>query len=109
MRQNLKAQSILEYVVLAGIVSAALLAMSLYFRRSVQAMIKLASDEVGRQEEAEEIIPTESTKKSQQSNITTTTTDNKKVTVDQKDVTNKAIDMHSESSGYTEYTTTVKK
>lgn len=49
--RNSRAQSILEYAVIIGIAGAALFAMQLYFRRSVQAVVKLAADEVGCQSE----------------------------------------------------------
>ena len=44
-----KAQNILEYTILLGIISLALSGMSLYFRRGIQAVVKLAADEVGEQ------------------------------------------------------------
>lgn len=44
-----RAQSILEYTIIIAIVGAALFAMQLYFRRSIQAVVKLAADEVGEQ------------------------------------------------------------
>lgn len=45
-----KAQSMLEYVVLLGIVAAALAAMQGYFKGAVQAVVKIAADELGDQE-----------------------------------------------------------
>jgi hypothetical protein len=47
-----KAGSLLEYVTLMGIIALALSAMQLYAKRSIQAVIKIASDEVGNQREA---------------------------------------------------------
>lgn len=52
-----KAQSILEYAIVLGIVAIALSAMSLYFRRGIQAVVKVAADEAGNQKDAEEIDP----------------------------------------------------
>jgi len=59
MRVKMKnnAQSILEYVIVLTVVSAALATMSLYFRRGIQSVIKVAADEAGNQEEAEEVDP----------------------------------------------------
>lgn len=57
-----KAQSILEYAVLVGIIGLALSGMSLYFRRGIQAAIKVAADEIGNQSEAEETDPNKGTK-----------------------------------------------
>lgn len=57
-----KAQSILEYVVLIGIISIALSVMQIYFRRGVSAVVKVAADEVGSQKDAEEIDPAKGTK-----------------------------------------------
>jgi len=44
-----KAQAISEYIVLLTVIAAALTAMQLYFRRSIQAVVKIAADEVGTQ------------------------------------------------------------
>lgn len=49
MRTRITGQSILEYVILLGIIAAALTAMSLYFRRSIQGVVKLAADQAGEQ------------------------------------------------------------
>lgn len=50
-----KAQVILEYSLVIGLVLAALLAMQLYAKRGIQAVIKIASDEIGSQTESENI------------------------------------------------------
>ncbi len=50
-------QSILEYAIMLSIVLIALSAMSLYFRRGIQSVVKIAADEAGNQTEAEEIDP----------------------------------------------------
>lgn len=55
MKNN--AQSILEYAIVLTIVTMALSVMSLYFRRGIQSVIKIAADDAGNQEEAEEIDP----------------------------------------------------
>ena len=49
MRKN--AQAVTEYLVLFTLIVAALTAMQLYFRRSINAVIKVAADEVGGQKE----------------------------------------------------------
>lgn len=46
-----KAQSISEYLVLVTLIAAALTAMQIYFRRSIQAVVKIAADEIGGQKE----------------------------------------------------------
>lgn len=56
-KQNSKAQSISEYVILFGIITAALLGMQVYMKRGIQAVIKVAADEIGLQQDAEEIDP----------------------------------------------------
>lgn len=42
-----KAQSILEYAILIGIIAAALSTMQIYLRRGIQSVIRAAADEVG--------------------------------------------------------------
>mgnify|MGYP001588876000 CR=1 FL=1 len=61
---KVKAQVILEYIVVLSIVALALAAMQLYLRRGIQAAIKVAADEVGEQGEAQEIDPEKGTKTS---------------------------------------------
>ena len=46
---NSRAQSILEYVVIIGVVSAALATMQLYLKRSVQSVVKVTADVMGSQ------------------------------------------------------------
>lgn len=60
MKKN--AQSILEYVVILGVVAMALATMQIYFRRSINAAIKLTADEIGSQGDAQEIDPQKGTK-----------------------------------------------
>lgn len=43
---DLSGQSISEYVILIGIVSMALLAMQTYMKRGIQAVVKVAADEM---------------------------------------------------------------
>ena len=47
----------MEYAVVLSLVVVALSAMALYFRRGIQSVIKVAADEAGKQEDAEEIDP----------------------------------------------------
>ena len=54
---NRSSQSILEYAILVVLITIALMAMSLYFRRGIQSVIKIAADEAGNQKEAEDIDP----------------------------------------------------
>lgn len=44
-----RAQSVLEYVVILGVIGAALVAMQVYFKRSIQAVVKTAADQMGEQ------------------------------------------------------------
>lgn len=67
---NNKAQSIMEYAIIIGLVVAGLSAMQVYIRRGIQAGIKVAADELGNQEDAE-IDPTKGTKESSDSKIRT--------------------------------------
>jgi Flp pilus assembly pilin Flp len=46
MRKNIKAQSILEYAILIAVVSAALISMSLYVKRAVQANLKTVEHQI---------------------------------------------------------------
>lgn len=41
----------LEYALVIGIIAAALAAMQLYFKRTIQATVKVAADEIGDQKE----------------------------------------------------------
>ena len=49
MLNRRKGQSSLEYGIFIGVVAVAVTMMSLYFRRSVQAVVKIAADEIGSQ------------------------------------------------------------
>ncbi|MFH1397225.1 MAG: hypothetical protein ABIH27_01570 [Candidatus Omnitrophota bacterium] len=50
---NNRAQGVLEYVVILGVVAVALMSMTLYFRRGVQAVVKAAADELGSQSDSQ--------------------------------------------------------
>lgn len=47
--QCFKAQSISEYVILIGIIALALIGMQVYMRRGIQAVVKVAADQIGDQ------------------------------------------------------------
>ena len=56
---NRKAQSLLEYIFLIGIVTMALFAMNTLFKRGIQGIIKVTADQIGNQQNAEQkITPT---------------------------------------------------
>ena len=50
-----QAQSLSEYAIVLGIVASVFLVMQVYMKRGIQAVIKVAADEIGQQKEAEEI------------------------------------------------------
>ena len=49
-----KAQTLLEYVILAGIVAAVVIAMGPYLKRGIQAVIKVTSDQLAPQINADQ-------------------------------------------------------
>ena len=51
---NKKAQSLLEYIFLIGIVTMALFAMNTLFKRGIQGIIKVTADQIGNQQGAEQ-------------------------------------------------------
>ena len=51
-----RGQSIIEYVILIGVVAAAVLGMQAYAKRGIQAGIKVAADRIGSQQEGLEDI-----------------------------------------------------
>ena len=53
---RLQGQSIIEYVILIGVVAAAVLGMQAYAKRGIQAGIKVAADRIGSQQEGLEDI-----------------------------------------------------
>lgn len=52
--RNRRAQTLLDYILLLGIVSTVLFAMNTSIRRSIQAVVKGAADHIGRQEESDQ-------------------------------------------------------
>ena len=52
-KRNLRGQSTLEYVILAGFVVAALIAMGVYMKRGFQGRLRESTDQVGQQYSAE--------------------------------------------------------
>lgn len=68
---NKKGQSIIEYAVILGLVVAGLTAMQVYIKRGLQAAIKVAADELGPQEKAEELDPQKGTKAASEINTRT--------------------------------------
>ena len=51
MNTKNNAQSMMEYILVIGLVSVTVLGMSTYGRRGIQVAIKLAADQIGRQED----------------------------------------------------------
>lgn len=49
-----KAQALIEYAMVIGVVSAAFVAINVYMKRGIQAQIRISADELGRQERSEE-------------------------------------------------------
>lgn len=49
-----KAQSLIEYALVIGVVSSAFLAINVYMKRGIQAQIRISADELGQQKESEE-------------------------------------------------------
>lgn len=72
-----QAQSITEYAVLIFIVSMVLIAMQVYMKRGIQGVIKTAADEIGNQQDAEEIDVNKGTKTD--SDVTTVKSNNQTV------------------------------
>jgi len=74
-----KGQSILEYAIVLSVIIFALSAMSLYFRRGIQAVVKVAADEAGNQKDAEDINPITGTKTASAINRQAQTTQGSKI------------------------------
>lgn len=51
-----RAQTLLEYLILVGIVAAVFIGIGPLFRRSVQAVVKIAADQLGNQQDSEQAI-----------------------------------------------------
>lgn len=64
-----RGQALFEYAVIIGIVVLALGMMQVYVRRGIQAGIKIAADELGRQEDSVELDPTQGTLQSSQTRV----------------------------------------
>ncbi len=57
-RQGGAGQTIVEYIVLIGIITLALMAMGPLFKRGVQSLVKATADQIGNQQKADQdIIP----------------------------------------------------
>lgn len=56
MNERARGQSITEYVILLGVVAAAVLGMQSYAKRGIQAGIKAAADRIGSQQQGLEDI-----------------------------------------------------
>lgn len=52
IRKHNKAQSLIEYGLILGIITVALLSMQVYFKRGVQSVVKVVADDFGPQGEA---------------------------------------------------------
>lgn len=50
-----KAQALIEYAMVIVVVSAAFMAINGYMKRGIQAQIRISADELGKQEESEEL------------------------------------------------------
>ncbi|MDO8661643.1 MAG: hypothetical protein Q7K98_00260 [Candidatus Omnitrophota bacterium] len=61
-KRNLRGQSTLEYVILAGFVVAALIAMGVYMKRGFQGRLRESTDQVGQQYSAEHTTSTYTTR-----------------------------------------------
>ncbi len=102
-----RGQGIIEHVLLVGIVVAALLAMSVYIKRGIQGVIRVASDEIGRQEDAEEIDPQKGTKTN--SNLVTKTEGIERQRVFKGGSQERDVERVSVSTGITTYTSEREK
>lgn len=105
MRRN--GQSILEYAVVLGLVVVALSAMALYFRRGIQSVIKVAADEVGKQEDAEEIDPLRGVKSSSSISRESRATQRQRVLEDDSRISD--IDTVTSSAGTSTSVSTQEK
>lgn len=56
MRRTTRAQSLIEYTVLIGIVTVVLFAMFNAVKRGIQSVIKVTADQVGNQQRADQIV-----------------------------------------------------
>ncbi len=51
---EIKGQTVVEYIVLIGIITLALVTMGPLFKRGVQSLVKVSSDQIGAQQNAEQ-------------------------------------------------------
>ncbi len=74
-KRKSKAQSLTEYALFLGVVGMAFITLQVYMKRGIQAVIKVAADEVGTQEDPLE----DSLINKQSDSIIDTTSDNSQV------------------------------
>jgi len=94
--------------VILGVVALALTTMQLFFKRGIQASIKLAADEIGRQEDAEEVaIENGGIKTEESSNAVTHTftTGRERTQQYQGGTQQKNLDRTTTTSGSSRYVT----
>lgn len=96
-----KGQSILEYAIILGLVAAALTTMQVYLKRGIQAGIKVAADELGRQQDAVEIDPEKGTQTDSWINTQAASTTRSRLFERGRQTIN--LDKTTTSSGWTEY------
>ncbi|MGD0336989.1 MAG: hypothetical protein ABSB18_07855 [Candidatus Omnitrophota bacterium] len=103
---NSRAQSILEYVVIIGVVSAALATMQLYLKRSVQSVVKVTADVMGSQGKGiigGELDPRYERKSIDIANISTETSGFNSSTISQGGNTSYATNTAQKKSGVLQY------
>ncbi len=54
--REFRGQTLLEYVILIGIITAALVAMAPYMKCGIQSIVKVTADQLGQQNEADQKI-----------------------------------------------------
>lgn len=54
---KIKAQTLLEYLILIGIVTVVLFAMYQAMKRGIQSVIKITADQIGNQQKADQVTP----------------------------------------------------
>ena len=86
-KRNLRGQSTLEYVILAGFVVAALIAMGVYMKRGFQGRLRESTDQIGQQYSAQHTT----------SNYTTNTEVAQSETLDTSGVTTTSITKNTQT------------
>ncbi len=71
-KKSLSGQSVIEYVLVIGVVIMVLMGMSNYMRRGIEGVVKDMSDQIGNQNESAEVDPLKGVKIESSSNITST-------------------------------------